>query len=173
MQNVPATNTAEQPLQSLSRALWGQRRVLESLLFRLTAQQLILASGESRWVEHASTEVDRGLSSLRAADIERAVHAAAASDALGISPDSTLAEISAAANDPWADILSDHHTALLSMIADMEELTSTNRELITRGLNDTRSFLAALGAAEEAEGYSRTGEKTAAKSAPTRFDWNA
>ena len=46
-------------LTDLASVLWRSRELLEMLLFKLEEEQLLLASNRSRWLSHATREVDQ------------------------------------------------------------------------------------------------------------------
>src|SRR5688500_16135133 len=45
-------------MQRLSLVLWRERELLEELHYRLEVEQLVLASGRSRWLAHAARDID-------------------------------------------------------------------------------------------------------------------
>ena len=45
-------------LTEVSSILWRERELLELLLFKLEEEQLLLAAGRSRWLGHATREVE-------------------------------------------------------------------------------------------------------------------
>jgi len=51
-------------LSEVSSILWRERQLLELLLFKLEEEQLLLAAGRTRWLPHATREVDRVLAQL-------------------------------------------------------------------------------------------------------------
>ena len=145
-------------LTELSNILWRQRRTLERLLYKLEVQQLMLAAGRSRWVTTAAAEVEDTLDKMRGTELSRAVQTAAAAGELGLpTSEPSLRELIDAAPAPWDAILRDHHEAFLQMTAEVEELTRSNTELLTRGYNATRDYLNALHGATLVDAYSAKG----------------
>ena len=55
-------------VNELSAVLWRERELLELLTFKLEEEQLLLTAGKSRWIEHATREVEQVLERLRSAD---------------------------------------------------------------------------------------------------------
>ena len=55
-------------LTDLSSVLWRSRELLELLLFKLEEEQLLLAANRSRWLAHATREVEVVLDRLIAED---------------------------------------------------------------------------------------------------------
>ncbi|WP_329609297.1 flagellar export chaperone FlgN [Arthrobacter sp. ATA002] len=83
--------------QKLSALLWEERELLELLVFKLEEEQLLLTSGKSRWLQHATREVEQVLERLRAAALGRAVAVASLAGDWGTAEDATLRELVAAA----------------------------------------------------------------------------
>ena len=54
-------------LNDFSGVLWRERQLLELLLFKLEEEQLILTSGKTRWLGHATREVESVLEQIRSA----------------------------------------------------------------------------------------------------------
>src|SRR5215212_6463380 len=57
----------------VSTVLWRERELLELLLFKLEEEQLVLTSGRSRWLGHATREVEMVVAQIREAELARAV----------------------------------------------------------------------------------------------------
>ena len=68
-------------MEKLSLILWRERELLDTLLFKLEIEQLVLASGRTRWLTRAAREVEPVLETLRETEILRAV---AADEAAGV-----------------------------------------------------------------------------------------
>src|SRR5438270_5256883 len=60
-------------LAEVSNILWQERQLMELLLFKLEEEQLVLASGRSRWLNHATREVEMVLEEIKRAEVARAV----------------------------------------------------------------------------------------------------
>ncbi len=73
-------------VNDLSAVLWRERELLELLTFKLEEEQLLLAAGRSRWVSHASREVEQVLERLRSTGLERAASSAAVAEEWGVDP---------------------------------------------------------------------------------------
>ncbi|HEX4777551.1 MAG TPA: flagellar protein FlgN, partial [Acidimicrobiia bacterium] len=52
-------------LSDVSNILWRERQLLELLLFKLEEEQMILAGGRTRWLPHATREVETVLGELK------------------------------------------------------------------------------------------------------------
>jgi hypothetical protein len=145
-------------MTELSNILWHQRRRLEELLYRLDVQQLVLAAGRSRWISRAATDVETVIEQIRSNELTRAVHLASVASELGlVDTDLSLRELIAAASPPWDAILREHHEAFITMTSEIDEITRHNTELLNRGYQATRDYLAALGGMGGVDGYSATG----------------
>ena len=77
-------------LADLSSILWREREMLELLLFKLEEEQLVLASGRSRWLAHATREVEVVLEQIRSTEVIRATEVEAVGTALGLGPHPAL-----------------------------------------------------------------------------------
>src|SRR4029077_1185949 len=98
----------------LSRLLWRQRRLIETLLFKLEVERLLLATGDTRWLEAASSEVAAVLEHIRNEELAReALPMSIIREALYLQPESTLTDLVEVAPEPWNEIFRDHQTVLL------------------------------------------------------------
>ena len=43
-------------MEDLSLILWRERELLETMLYKLEVEQLVLSSGRTRWLAHATRE---------------------------------------------------------------------------------------------------------------------
>ena len=143
-------------LTDLSTVLWRARELLELLLFKLEEEQLMLAAGRSRWLAHATREVELVLDQIRTTEVIRAAQAQAAAEFLRLPPDASLAQLADAAPLPWSDLLQDHRKAFMALTAEVTALAEVNRGLLTTGLRAAReTMLAVTGSVET---YGRTGQ---------------
>jgi len=169
--------SSETPMKSyeeLSRLLWRQRRLIETLLFKLEVERLLLATGKIRWLDAATVEVGVVLDQIRHEDLAReALPLAIIRRELDLEPEATLTDIIAVAPEPWGEIYRDHQTALLAYIGEVEAAAASNRELLQRGLRSTQTFLSSLHTTAPADGYSRTGASVGATLKPSIFDSDA
>jgi hypothetical protein len=105
---------------TLSSTLWRLREVLDQLLFKVFETQLVLASGQGKWLAKASRELDAALQELRHVEVLRAVEAIAIADQLALPPDLTLAQIARLAPTPWDTIFLEHRDALRELAAELD-----------------------------------------------------
>jgi len=169
-----STETPMKSYEELSRLLWRQRRLIETLLFKLEVERLLLATGKIRWLDAATVEVGVVLDQIRHEDLAReALPLAIIRRELDLGPDATLTDIIDAAPEPWGEIFRDHQTALLAYIGEVEAAAASNRELLQRGLRSTQTFLSSLHTTAPADGYSRTGASVGTTLKPSIFDSDA
>lgn len=128
----------------LNSVLWRERELLESLLFFLETEQLILASGRTRWLAHASAEIERTTAALRSTELLRAVQADEVATDLGLAADPSLNALADAAAEPWSTIFDDQREAFLSLTTQITQTASANRAMLAEGQRATREALLAL-----------------------------
>lgn len=143
-------------LSEVSNILWRERQLLELLVFKLEEEQLVLAAGRTRWLAHATREVENVLAEIRRVELERAMHVADAGRELGLSGAPTLRELASLTSPPWDGIFAEHRRALLELAQEIDAITKSNRDLLQRGHQAAREALAAMGEIN-IEAYDQTG----------------
>lgn len=128
----------------LTALLWRERELLDLVIFKLTEEQLLLTGGHSRWLPHATAEVEAAMKLLRAAGLAVAVEVAAVAQEWGVQGDPTLADLAAAAPEPWAEILRSHRTALNAQTIQAKNVRDTNENFLRAASRSTQETLAAL-----------------------------
>ena len=108
----------------VSTMLWRERDALQLLLFKLVEEQLIVSAGRTRWLAQANEEIEFALEQLRGTEVLRAAETDAISEELGLSTAATLAELEAAAPEPWATLYGEHRRALVQLVAEIEQVTA-------------------------------------------------
>lgn len=143
----------------LSAQLWKERELLELLLFKLEEEQLLLIAGKSRWISHATREVEQVIERMRATGLARTVEVAALAEEWGLGQDATLRELaSAAPNGIWSDILGSHLTAMTELTAQIAEVRDTNERLLREAARSTQETLSSLsGTGDDAGVYGAGG----------------
>ncbi len=131
-------------LHEVTNTLWRERQLLEMLLYKLECEQLLLASGRTRWLEAATREVEVVLDGIKEAEMLRAVQVEAIAADLGLLPNPTLRLLAAAAPSPWDEILDEHRRAFLELTSEIEDLAEANRNLLARGVAATRDMFERL-----------------------------
>lgn len=139
----------------LSSTLWRERELLESLLFKLEEEELIVAAGRTRWVGRAAREVEFVLESIRKAELGRAMEAEDAARSVGLDEGASLRELAAAAPAPWNELMHGHYAALSELTAQIAAVSSSNHELLEQTLRSTQEAL--LGLADDPQTYDPKG----------------
>ncbi|MBG6213745.1 MAG: flagellar protein FlgN [Cryobacterium sp.] len=141
----------------LSALLWRERELLELLVFKLEEEQLLLQGGKSRWLQHATREVEQVLNLVREAGLGRSVEVAALATQWGTAEDATLRELVANAPEgPWSEIFSAHLTAMGDLTAQIKELRDTNERFIraaARSLQETMAMATSHPKTYDASGF--------------------
>jgi len=142
-------------LADVSNVLWRERELMELLLFKLEEEQLVLASGRTRWLPHATREVEAVLESIREAELLRAVEVDAVALELGLAPSPSLRVLAERAPSPWDELLRGHREAFLRLASEISTMAESNRDLLTAGQRAAQEAL--LGITGEVETYDPTG----------------
>ncbi|AMM19694.1 flagellar biosynthesis protein FlgN [Frondihabitans sp. PAMC 28766] len=130
-------------VNELSAVLWRERELLELLTFKLEEEQLLLTAGKSRWIEHATREVEQVLDRLRTAGLERTVEVAVVAEEWGTEPETPLRELVAHAPDgPWADIFTSHLRAMTELTVQIKHLRDENEQFLRAAARSTQETLA-------------------------------
>ena len=131
-------------LTEVSNILWRERQLLELLLFKMEEEQLLLAAGRSRWLAHATREVETVLAEIKRVELTRTAEVEALAVSLGMAPTASLRELAAAAPAPWDAVLQDHREAFLLATQEITALAQDNRELLSRGYHAARQVLSSM-----------------------------
>lgn len=142
-------------MEKLSQILWRERELLETLLFKLEIEQLVLSAGRSRWLMRAAEDVEAVLHTLRETEVLRAVASDEVAAAIGLEHNPSLRALAEAIDDPWQAIMMDHREAFWRVSQEISALADTNRELLTAGLSSARETLLSLD--DGAAGYNPAG----------------
>jgi hypothetical protein len=147
-------------LAELSSTLWRERELLELLLFKLEEEQLLLASGRTRWLARATREVEVVLGEIRRTELLRGVQVDEAAGQLGLPAGPSLRELADAASEPWCSLLREHRQAFLAATAEIHAMAEANRGLLAAGHRAAREALMSM--ASDTETYTPRGMPTAA-----------
>lgn len=130
----------------LSALLWRERELLELLQFKLEEEQLLLTAGKSRWLQHATREVEQVMSRLRAASLACTVETAAVAEEWGAAgADPSLRELIASAPaGPWGDIFRTHLNAMIELTASIKALRDANEQFLRAASRATQETLSGL-----------------------------
>jgi len=146
----------------LSALLWRERELLELLVFKLEEEQLLLTAGKTRWLQHATREVEQVMERLRDAELGRSVELASVAAEWGTSEDATLRELAEAAPDgPWAEVFTAHLQGMRELAAQIKELRDLNEQLLRDMARSAQETLAGVsGAATTYTARGRSGDGT-------------
>lgn len=128
----------------VSNVLWREREQLELLLFKLEEERLILTSGRTRWVAHASHEVQLMVDQVKETELLRAVEVDAWAAQLGLAPSPSLKDLATAAGSPWDALLIGHRDALVELTTEIARQSKSNRETLAMAAHATRETLLSL-----------------------------
>jgi hypothetical protein len=145
MERDAAMTTEPAGYEAVSNALWIQRDALQTLLYRLVCERLILTSGSGRWLACADDEVRAALHQLRTGEVLRAVEVDELTRALGLDPDASLAQLATLAPEPWTSLLTDHRVALRALAFEVQSVADENRRLLAAGADAVAETLAEIG----------------------------
>ena len=155
-------------MEKLSLILWRERELLELLLFKLETEQLVLSSGRTRWLSHATREIEELLERIRETDLMRAVAADEAAVEVGLDANPSLGALADAAGEPWTTMLHDHREAFLTLTREIGEQAEANRSLAATGYRSVRETLMSLG--NTVDGYSPDGSAVVEAARPRLID---
>jgi hypothetical protein len=142
-------------LAEVSTILWRERELLELLLFKLEEEQLVLASGRTRWLTRATREVEIFLAEIRQVELLRAIEVDATATAMNRPAGMSLSQLADACDQPWKDLFHEHRAAFLKMADEITAIAAANHELLTAGQRATREALLTFG--EGTPTYTQTG----------------
>ena len=121
-------------LSEIYNILWRERQLLELIVFKLEEEHFVLASERSRWLLHATREVETVLAEIQHVELELAMAVAGSTGELGTPDAPSLRELAAIAPPPWDGIFAEHRHALLRLAHEIDAVTASNREMLQRGL---------------------------------------
>lgn len=140
----------------VSNILWRERQLLELLQFKLEVEQSLLATGRTRWLSHATREIEMVIDEVKQVEVVRAMEVQALCDELGVVDQPTLSALVGVLPEPWSGIFEEHRQAFLQATQEIVGLAEANRELLARGYRSAREALASLGA-DRVETYGPAG----------------
>jgi hypothetical protein len=155
-------------LPDLSSILWREREMLELLLFKLEEEQLVLAGGRTRWLAHATREVELVLEQIRQAEVLRAAEVEVIAAELKLGSNPSLAHLADTVAEPWSTMLRDHRKAFMALAAEISTLAEANRDLLTAGQRAARETMLAFTGSVET--YGRSGATVSHATRPSLVD---
>lgn len=135
------TDSVQGELSEVSNILWRERQLLELLIFKLEEEQLILAAGRTRWLTHATREVETVLGEIKRVELDRAVHIEALTRAMALEAPPSLRELAEIAPSPWDKLYAEHRRGLLELAQEIDTVAKANRDLLSRGQQAAREVL--------------------------------
>lgn len=153
--------------EQVSAVLWKERELLEVLLFKLEEEHLVLASGRTRWLAHATAEVEAVLERIREAELVRAVEVQGLAADLGLPGEPSLTQLVDVAPAPWDEIVRGHREAFLQLTSEITAVAQGNRDHLVRAARATQEALLDLAHAGSApvETYGRDGARASGRRA--------
>lgn len=131
-------------MEDLSSVLWRERELLDTLLYKLEVEQLVLAGGRTHWLAMAAREIDDVLAQIRDIELLRAVEVDLVAAELGLDPAPGLHEIADRCDEPWRGIWLDHRAAFTTVATEIQKMSVSNRELLTAGYQAAQATLLSL-----------------------------
>jgi FlgN protein len=119
-------------MEKLSEIMSRERELLDILLFKLAEEQMVLASGHTRWLGRAAREVENVLDTVRQTELLRAVAADELAASLGLEANPSLRSLADAVDEPWRTIFHDHHAAFVATIAESDRVADVDVDAGTR-----------------------------------------
>lgn len=158
-------------MEKLSQILWRERELLDTLLFKLETEQMVLASGRTRWLMRSAREVEQVVTILRETEVLRSVASDQVAASIGLAHNTSLRALAAAVDEPWQSILEDHHEAFVAITREIGALAETNRDLITSGYRSARETL--MNMTDTMASYNADGTAVSAGESRSRLvDWS-
>lgn len=134
-----------EPVEDLSHQLWTMRELLEQLVYKLEVQGLLLAAGRARWIPYVTAELEAIIDAIGEIEAARAQASAKLARMHRQPQHVSLAELIEFVQEPWAGLLTQHRLHLLSLQAEIEEISRANHEMAKRSLMRSREIIASLG----------------------------
>lgn len=129
----------------LSSLLWHERELLDLLIFKLEEEQLLLTAGKTKWLQHATREVEQVVQKLREAGLARTVEASRVAVEWGAKENASLSELAAAAPaGPWGELLRSHLEAMSSQTAQIRQLRDANEQFLRAAARSAQETASAL-----------------------------
>jgi len=155
--------------EDLSHQLWTMRELLQHLVYKLEVQGLLMNTNRTRWVPFAVAEIDAVLTAVDEVEKLRADASRRLTTQRGLPRDLRLTDLIDRIGGPWDAVLAQHRLHLLSLQAEIEEISRTNHELARRGLMRSREVIASLGEGG-VDVYDTSGASVSLVSASQRLD---
>lgn len=150
-------------VNELSMELWRQRGLLEHLLFKFEEEHLLLSAGRSRWMAHATHEIEVILARIRSSNLALSVAVAGVVAEWGLPDGTQLIEVARSApTEAWREVLTAHLDALTTVTREIKALEVGNTALLRSALHSAQETLGMI--VDPVGAY--TAEGTLASTAP-------
>src|SRR3546814_16934634 len=120
-------------MENLSAILWRERNLLESLLYRLEVEQLVLDSGKTRWLLQAANDVEQVVITIRQTELLSAVASDEVAASVGLEHNTSLRDLAADVEGPRRQVLPEHSDAFALIPSDIAALSATTSATIPPG----------------------------------------
>ncbi len=158
-------------LAQLADTLWLERRLLEHLLFKLVAANLILTADAAPFVPLAIDEVEQVMNRVREAEAHRRRVVADVATHWGVEPAAvTLEFLAQTAPEPLRPAFTEHRAGFMSLVDEMERVTLENRRLAALNLETIRGTLGLAAGDADVAGYDAGGRPAHVGADPTTLD---
>lgn len=121
-------------VEELAEVLGDERRLLETLVFRLLEARALLTSGEARFLGWAASDIEAAAAAVREVELRRATVVCA----MHGDDRATILTLTDAAPEPWGTLLEDHRASLGRLAAEVGAALEGIHELATAGLERLR-----------------------------------
>lgn len=143
----PDRDSGTADCDALLTCLGEEQDALGRLLFKLREQHLILTSGEHRWLEPSTSEVETAVRQLTEVGQRREQVAARVHAAHGLPAGSTLSALAERVSDELVcQRIHQRQRSLRDILDQVRRSSRQNRQLLASGLAATNDALAVLGA---------------------------
>lgn len=130
--------------QELSTMLWRERSLLDLLTFKLEEEQLLLTAGKTRWIQHATREVEQVVQQMQVASLERDMAVSTVAEEWGLPVDAGLRDIAAAAPEAWKDIFHSHLKAMSDQTRQIAALRDANEQFLRAAARSGQETIASI-----------------------------
>jgi hypothetical protein len=142
---------------------------MEQLVCALDIQQLVLLNDRLRWLPMVTENVEHLVDDINATEALRVELSSRIATRIGLDSNAPLGELVRIVDPPYAAAWKQHRLHLLGLRAEIDEITSANREVGRRRLANVRETVTAL-AGETNDTYDLRGVTRPLASASRRFD---
>jgi len=160
-------------MSALLGLLAEERRLLERLIQKLVACNLVIESGDHRWIPPASDEVIDVEHDLGSLETARAMLVADICDLLGFANDLTLTQLGRIAPDELRDPLEQRRIEMGGQMEEVARLRARGARSVEARLAEISTGMEGLHHSADGAGYSRTSGYDSSSVPPLRFDGSA